>query len=106
MASVALQLAGDIDASGDMAQREIRVAEKYDLPLQRALGLFMLGLTRTQQGDMTGLAMMEANHEAAIRRSHLGVYPDVALVDALARAGRGEEALSPGDADARLAPFA
>jgi hypothetical protein len=94
MASVALQLAGDIDASGDMAQREIQVAERYDLPLQRALGLFMLGLARTQQGDSTGLAMMEANHEAAVRRGHLGMFPDVAIVDALARAGRAEEALA------------
>ncbi|MEP7059008.1 MAG: AAA family ATPase, partial [Caldimonas sp.] len=94
MASVALQLGGDNQASADMAQREIRVAEKYDLPLQRALGLFMLGLARTHDGDMAGLATMEANYEAAMRRSHLGVYPDVALVDALARAGRGEEALT------------
>ena len=94
MASVALQLAGDVEASGDMAQREVRVAEKYDLPLQRALGLFMLGLTRTQQDDTAGLAIMEANYEAAVRGSHLGMFPDVALVDALARAGRGREALA------------
>jgi hypothetical protein len=95
MASVALQLAGDIDGSGDIAQRGIQVAQKYDLPLQRALGQFMLGLARTQHdGIAAGLAMMEVNHEAAVRRSHLGVYLDVALVDALARAGRGKEALA------------
>jgi class 3 adenylate cyclase/ABC-type lipoprotein export system ATPase subunit len=93
--SVALQLAGDIDACRDMAQREIQVGTKYDLPLQRAFGLFMLGLTRTQQDDIAaGLAMIESNHEAAIRRGHIGVYPDVVIVDALARAGRRKEALA------------
>ena len=72
---VALQLAGDIEACREMAQREMQLAQKYDLPLERALGLFMFGLTRTQQDDIAaGLAMMEANHEAAVRRSHLGVY--------------------------------
>lgn len=93
--SVALQLAGDIEACRDMAQRGIQVAQKYDLPLQRALGLFMLGVTRTQQGDIAaGLTMMETNHEAAARRSMLGVYPDVVRADALMRAGRGKEALA------------
>jgi hypothetical protein len=93
--TVAFQLAGDIDACSDMAQREMQVGQKYDLPLERALGIFMLGLTRTQQDDVAaGLAMMEANHEAAVRRSHLGVYPDVVLADALARAGHGKDALA------------
>jgi len=92
---VALQLAGDIDACRDMAQREIQVGKKYDLPLQHAFGLFMLGLTRTQQGDIaSGLAMIEPNHEAAVRRGHIGVYPDVVIVDALARAGRSRDALA------------
>ena len=93
--SVALQLAGDIEACRDMAQREIQVAQKYDLPLPRALGLFMLGLTRTQQDDIAaGLAMMEANHEAAVRRGMLGVYPDVVIADALVQAGHRMEALA------------
>ena len=30
--------------------------------------------------------MIEPNHEAAVMRGHIGVYPDVVLVDALARA--------------------
>ncbi len=93
--SVALHLAGDIEACEVIAQREIQVALKYDLPLQRALGHYMLGLARTQQDDIAaGLAAMEANHEATVRHSFLGVYPDVVIVDALARAGRGKEALA------------
>ena len=38
--------------------------------------------------------MMEANHEAALRHSFLGVYPQVVMVEALARARRGQEALA------------
>lgn len=94
-ASVALQLAGDIEACRDMAQRQVQVGKKFDLPLQQAFGLFMLGQVRTQQNETaTGLAMMEPNHEAAVRRGHIGVYPDVVIVDALTRAGRGKEALA------------
>ena len=93
--SVALQLAGDIEACQNMALREMQVAQKYDLPLQHGLGQFMFGLARTQQGDTAaGLAMMEANHATAVRHSFMGVYPHVMMTDALARAGRGKEALA------------
>ena len=93
--AVALQIAGDIEACREMAQREIQVAQKYDLPLPRALGLFLLGLTRTQQDDTAaGLAMVKANYEATVRRGMLGVYPEVAMTDALVRADHGMEALA------------
>ena len=93
--SVALQLAGDVEACKNVAQREMQVAQKYDLPLQQGLGQFMFGLARTQQDDIAaGLAMMEANHETAVRHSFLGVYPHVVMVEALARAGRGKEAFA------------
>jgi class 3 adenylate cyclase/ABC-type transport system involved in cytochrome c biogenesis ATPase subunit len=92
---VALQLAGDIEACREMSQREMQVAQKYDLPLQLGLGQFMLGLARTQQDDVaSGLALMEANHASAVRHSFMGVYPQVVMTDALARGGRGKEALA------------
>lgn len=37
---------------------------------------------------------MEAHHAVTVRHSFLGVYPHVAMVDALARAGRSGDALS------------
>ncbi len=93
--SVALQLAGDIESCQNMAGREMEVAKKYDLPLQRGLGQFMFGLARTQQGDIAaGLAMMEASRETAVRHSFLGVYPHLVMVEALRRGGRGKEALA------------
>ena len=93
--SVALQLAGDIEACRNMAQREMKIAQKYELPLQHGLGQFMFGLACTQQDDIAaGLAMMEANHQTALRHSFLGVYPQVVMVEALARAGRTKEALA------------
>ncbi len=93
--SVALHLAGDMAACGDMARQELKVVDKYDLALPRALGHFMLGLARTEQDDMDGgLALMEAHHAVTVRHSFLGVYPHVAMADALARAGRRRDALS------------
>ncbi|MEJ8826553.1 adenylate/guanylate cyclase domain-containing protein [Variovorax humicola] len=93
--SVAMQLAGDIEACQNMAGREMQVAKKYDLPLQHGLGQFMFGLARTQQDDIAaGLAMMEANYDTALRHSFLGVYPYLCMVEALRRAGRGKEALA------------
>jgi hypothetical protein len=93
--SVALQLAGDIEACKHMAQREMQVAQKYDLPLQYGLGQFMFGLARTQQDEVAvGLDIMEAHHATAVNHSFLGVYPHVVMIEALARAGRGKEALA------------
>lgn len=93
--SVAMQLAGDIEACQNMAGREMQVAKKYDLPLQHGLGQFMFGLARARQGDIAaGLVMMEANYDTAIRHSFLGVYPHLCMVEALRRAGRGKEAFA------------
>ena len=93
--SVAMQLAGDIEACQNMAGREMQVAKKFDLPLQHGLGQFMFGLARTQQGDIAaGLAMMEANHDTAVRHSFLGVYPNLVMIEALRRGGRAKEAFA------------
>ncbi len=93
--SVALHLAGDIEACRTTAQRAVRVAERYDLALPRAFGHFMVGLGRTEQDDMpAGLALMEANHAATVRHSFLGLYPDVVMADALVRGGRPHDALA------------
>jgi class 3 adenylate cyclase/DNA-binding transcriptional ArsR family regulator len=94
MGSVGLQLADQLDACRALAQREVGVARKYDLPLQQAFATFQLGLIRSRQGDLAaGVALMEANHAASHRHGFLGVYPDVVLADALNRQGRGKEAL-------------
>ena len=93
--SVALQLADQLDACRALAEREVGVARKYDLPLQHAFATFQLGLVRNRQGDLAGgAALMEANHAAAHRHGFLGVYPDVVFADALNRQGRGKEALA------------
>jgi hypothetical protein len=93
--SVAMQLAGDIDACQDMAGREMQVARKYDLPLQHGLGQFMFGLAHVRHGDIAGgLEMMEATYDTALRHSFLGIYPHLCMVEALMQAGRGKEALA------------
>lgn len=95
MGSVALQVAGQLDDCLTLAQREIDVAQKYDLPLQKAFAKFQVGLIRSRQGDLaTGLALMEANHATARRHGFLGVYPEAMFADVLNQQGRGKEALA------------
>jgi hypothetical protein len=95
MGSVALQIADQLDACRSLAEREVGVARKYDLPLQHAFATFQLGLIRSRQGDLAaGVATMEANHAATHRHGFLGVYPDIVFADALNRHSRGNEALA------------
>jgi hypothetical protein len=56
-----------------MAQRE--TGARVRLP-RSALGQSMLGLTHIQHDDIAvGLALMQANHEAAVRHSFLAYIP-------------------------------
>ncbi len=95
LAMQGLHIAGDAQACLETAERLIQVASRYDFPVNRAVGSFMLGAARTMQNDMAqGLKQMETTFEAALAYGFMGMYPGVIMAEALASAGRGEEALA------------
>src|SRR5204863_8825150 len=75
-ASLMSWIADDTDAAAVFAERVLSVGTRYDLPPQRALGAFMLGLVRSCSGDARSGAQ-EAERQFEITRSQgfLGVFP-------------------------------
>ena len=93
-ASTACWMAGDADGAAAFAERLLAVATRYDLTPQRALGAFMLGLAGSRHGDIqSGAQEAERHFEVTRSQGFLGVFPAMALAEALARSGRVDDAL-------------
>jgi class 3 adenylate cyclase/ABC-type lipoprotein export system ATPase subunit len=85
----------DSDGCREFAEQLMQVSAKYEFPVTRAVGSFMLGAARAQQGDVVpALKQMEPSFEATLAYGFLGVLPGVIMAEALADAGRNPEALA------------
>jgi hypothetical protein len=90
-----LYLTHDLGACRSSANEIARVATKYDLPVYGAIGSFWLGATEAMHGDVTGgLRQMEPAFEPLHGIGLFTLLPAVVMVDTLARAGRGSDALA------------
>jgi class 3 adenylate cyclase/tetratricopeptide (TPR) repeat protein len=88
-------IVGDSDGCRQHAQQLVQVSERYEFPATRAVGSFMLGASRAQQGDLAAaLKQMEPCFEATLAYGFFGVRPGVIMAEALADAGRDQEALA------------
>jgi ATP/maltotriose-dependent transcriptional regulator MalT len=73
----------------------MQVSARYEFPATRAVGSFMLGAARAQQGDIApALKQMEPSFEATLAYGFFGMFPGVIMAEALADAGRNQEALA------------
>jgi ATP/maltotriose-dependent transcriptional regulator MalT len=94
IACFSAHIVGDSGGCRDYAQQLVQVSERYEFPVTRAVGSFMLGAALAQQGDVAAaLRHMEPSFEATLAYGFFGVLPGVILAEALAGAGRGQEAL-------------
>ena len=90
-----MQIVRDANGCREFAEQLTQVSARYDLPVTRAVGLFMLGAADALQGDVApALKQMEPSYEATFGYGFLGVLPGVILADALASADRNQEALA------------
>jgi class 3 adenylate cyclase/ABC-type lipoprotein export system ATPase subunit len=85
----------DSDGCREFAEQLMQVSARYEFPVTRAVGSFMLGAARAQQGDVVpALKQMEPSFEATLAYGFLGVLPGVIMAETLADAGRNPEALA------------
>jgi class 3 adenylate cyclase/ABC-type lipoprotein export system ATPase subunit len=85
----------DSDGCREFAEQLMQVSARYEFPATRAVGSFMLGASRAQQGDIAAaLKQMEPCFEATLAYGFLGMLPGVIMAEALAGAGRNQEALA------------
>jgi hypothetical protein len=85
----------DSDGCREFAEQLMQVSARYEFPATRAVGSFMLGAARAQQGDIApALKQMEPAFEATLAYGFFGVRPGVIMAEALAGAGRNQEALA------------
>lgn len=95
VACFALHIVRDPNGCREFAERLVQVSTKYDFPVTRAVGSFMLGAALTLEGDVaSGLRQMEPSYEATFGYGFLGMLPGVIMADALADAGRNPESLA------------
>jgi class 3 adenylate cyclase/ABC-type lipoprotein export system ATPase subunit len=95
VACFALHIVRDPSGCREFAERLVQVSTKYDFPVTRAVGSFMLGAALTLEGDIaSGLRQMEPSYEATFGYGFLGMLPGVIMADALADAGRNPESLA------------
>ena len=95
VACFALHIVRDPNGCREFAERLVQVSTKYDFPVTRAVGSFMLGAALTLEGDIaSGLRQMEPSYEATFGYGFLGMLPGVIMADALADAGRNPESLA------------
>jgi class 3 adenylate cyclase/ABC-type lipoprotein export system ATPase subunit len=88
-------LVGDSDGCREFAEQLTQVSARYEFPVTRAVGSFMLGAARAQQGDIaSALKQMEPSFEATLAYGFFGVLPGVIIAEALAGVGRNQEALA------------
>jgi tetratricopeptide (TPR) repeat protein len=94
-ACFALHIVRDSSGCREFAEQLTQVSARYDFPATHAVGLFMQGAADALQGDVAGaLRRMEPSFEGTSGYGFLGVLPGAILADALAGAGRGQEALA------------
>ena len=90
-----LYLTHDLGACRASANKMLRVATKYDLPVYGAIGSFWLGATEATHGDVSsGLRQMEPAFEPLDGIGLFVLLPAIVMVDTLARAGRDRDALA------------
>jgi class 3 adenylate cyclase/ABC-type lipoprotein export system ATPase subunit len=88
-------LVGDSDGCREFAEQLMQVSARYEFPATRAVGSFMQGAARAQQGEIAAaLRQMEPSFEATLAYGFFGVLPGIILAEALAGAGRDQEALA------------
>jgi class 3 adenylate cyclase/ABC-type lipoprotein export system ATPase subunit len=88
-------IVGDSDGCREFAEQLMQVSARYEFPATRAVGSFMLGAARAQQGDIApALKQMEPSFEATLAYGFFGVLPGIIMAEALAGAGRNQEALT------------
>ncbi len=91
----ALYFTRDADACQACAEELVRNATKYDLPANRAIGSFWLGATQAMRGDpAAGLRLMEPGFGPTHGIGFFIALPGAIMADALARAGRDQDALA------------
>jgi ATP/maltotriose-dependent transcriptional regulator MalT len=94
-ACFATHMVRDSDGCREFAEQLMQVSERYEFPATRAVGSFMLGAARAQQGDIApALKQMEPSFEATLAYGFFGVLPGVIMAEVLAGAGRNQEALA------------
>jgi ATP/maltotriose-dependent transcriptional regulator MalT len=85
----------DSEGCREFAEQLIQVSARYEFPATRAVGSFMLGAAQALQGDIApALRQMEPSFEATLGYGFLGMLPGVIMAEALADAGRNQEALA------------
>jgi hypothetical protein len=90
-----MYLVRDSNGCREFADELTQVSARYDLQATHAVALFMRGAADALQGDVVhALKQMEPSYEAAFGYGFTGVLPGVILADALASAGRNQEALA------------
>jgi class 3 adenylate cyclase/ABC-type lipoprotein export system ATPase subunit len=95
VACFATHIVGDSEGCREFAEQLMQVSARYEFPATRAVGSFMLGAARAQQGDIAAaLKQMEPSFEATLAYGFFGVLPGVIMAEALAGAGRTQEALA------------
>jgi hypothetical protein len=95
MACFAMHIVRDANGCREFAEQLTQVSARYDFPVTRAVGLFMLGAADALQGDVApALKQMEPSYEATFGYGFLGMLPGVIMADALASADRDQEALA------------
>ena len=91
----ALNFARDADALEAFAARTVETAARYDVPVNREIGVFWTGAARVMRGETEqGLATMALSFETTLAAGFIGVLPGVAMVEALMRGGRAADALA------------
>lgn len=88
-------IVGDSGGCREFAGQLTEVSARYEFPATRAVGSFMLGAALAQQGDAAAaLGHMEPSFEATLAYGFFGVLPGIIMAEALAGAGRNQEALA------------
>lgn len=95
IACFAMHIVRDSHGCREFAEQLMKVSAKYDFPITRNVGSFMLGAAQALQGDLTpALKQMEPSFEATLGYGFLGVLPGVIMAETLASADRDREALA------------
>jgi hypothetical protein len=86
--------AGDYESCRRHAGQLVEMAERYDFAPYRTFAQFVLAAAQSLGGEPTaGLEQMAVHFERAVAFRFAAGYPNVAMAEALARAGRDKEAL-------------
>ena len=90
-----MHIVRDSHGCREFAEQLIKVSAKYDFPITRTVGSFMLGAAQALQGDIApALKQMEPSYEATLGYGFSGILPGVIMAETLASADRDQEALA------------